>query len=54
MCPTRSVTNLTEEPILPNVGTYLCRNPEDLEYAQDNLDKLVVKMVGESGKYGML
>ena len=34
--------------------TYLCRNPEDLEYTLDNLEKLVVKMVGESGGYGML
>ena len=45
---------LAEEPILPNVETYLCRNPGDLEYTLDNLDKLVVKMVGESGGYGML
>ena len=42
------------EPILPNVETYLCRRPEDLEYTLDNLDKLVVKRVGESGGYGML
>ncbi len=45
---------LAEEPILSNVKTYLCRNPEDLEYTLDNLEKLVVKMVGESGGYGML
>ncbi len=45
---------LAEEPLLPNVQTHLCRNPEDLEYTLDNLDKLVVKMVGESGGYGML
>ena len=45
---------LGEEPVLANVKTYLCRRPEDLEYTLDNLDKLVVKRVGESGGYGML
>ena len=45
---------LSEEPILANVETYLCRRPQDLEYTLDNLDKLVVKRVGESGGYGML
>ena len=45
---------LSEEPILANVETYLCRRPEDLEYTLDNLENLVVKRVGESGGYGML
>ena len=45
---------LSEEPILANVPTRLCRRPEDLEYTLDNLDQLVVKRVGESGGYGML
>ena len=45
---------LGEEPILANVETYLCRDAEGLEYTLDNLDKLVVKRVGESGGYGML
>ena len=45
---------LSEEPILSNVDTRLCRRSEDLEYTLDNLDKLVVKKVGESGGYGML
>ncbi len=45
---------LGEEPTLKNVETYLCRRSEDLEYTLDNLDKLVVKRVGESGGYGML
>ena len=45
---------LSEEPILKNVETHLCRDPEGLAYTLDNLDKLVVKMVGESGGYGML
>ena len=45
---------LSEEPILSNVETYLCRRPRDLEYTLDNLQNLVVKRVGESGGYGML
>ena len=45
---------LGEEPLLPNVETHLCRDPHGLEYTLDNLDRLVVKMVGESGGYGML
>ena len=45
---------LGEEPLLANVETRLCRTPEGLEYTLDNLDRLVVKMVGESGGYGML
>ena len=43
---------LSEAPLLQNVETYLCRRPEELEYTLDNLDKLVVKRVGESGGYG--
>jgi uncharacterized circularly permuted ATP-grasp superfamily protein len=45
---------LGEEPILRNVDTYLCSNPTHLGYVLDNLPKLVVKAVGESGGYGML
>jgi uncharacterized circularly permuted ATP-grasp superfamily protein len=45
---------LGEEPILRNVETYLCSNPTHLGYVLDNLPKLVVKAVGESGGYGML
>lgn len=45
---------LTEEPILKNVPTYICDRPEDRAYTLDNLDKLVVKAVNESGGYGML
>jgi len=45
---------LSEEPILDNVETYLCREPKQLGYVLANLDKLVVKAVGESGGYGML
>ena len=45
---------LSEEPIIANVDTYLCRYPKGLEYTLDNLHSLVVKRVGESGGYGML
>ncbi len=45
---------LGEEPILNNVETFLMSNPKEREYALANLDKLVIKAVGESGGYGML
>ena len=43
-----------EDPVLPNVPTYICSDPEDRAYVLDNLDKLVVKAANESGGYGML
>ncbi|MEB3829286.1 circularly permuted type 2 ATP-grasp protein [Phormidium sp. CCY1219] len=45
---------LGEDQILPNVPTYLCWEPKQLEYVLANLDKLVVKSANESGGYGML
>jgi len=45
---------LSEEPVLNNVETYLCREEKSLNHVLANLDKLVVKAVGESGGYGML
>jgi len=45
---------LGEEPVLQNVQTYLMSNRSDRQYALENLDKLVIKAVGESGGYGML
>ncbi len=45
---------LGEEPILPNVETYLCEEPDQRAYVLERLDQLVVKAVGESGGYGML
>lgn len=45
---------LNEEPILPNVPTYLCSNPEHLDYVLAHLAELVVKPANESGGYGML
>ena len=43
-----------EEPILPNVPTYLCWRDQDRKYVLENLDQLVVKAANESGGYGML
>ncbi len=43
-----------EDPILPNVPTYLCWRDADRKYVLENLDKLVVKAANESGGYGML
>ncbi|HEY3998101.1 MAG TPA: circularly permuted type 2 ATP-grasp protein [Candidatus Xenobia bacterium] len=45
---------LGEDIILPNVETYLLTDPKNLRYAIDNMEKLVIKAVGESGGYGML
>ena len=43
-----------EEPILPNVPTYICSDDADRAYVLDHLDELVVKAANESGGYGML
>src|ERR1700730_973195 len=45
---------LDEDPILPNVKTYLCANESDRRYVLDHLDEMVVKTVDASGGYGML
>ncbi len=45
---------LDQDPILDNVETHICREPEGLRYTLDNLDSLVVKPVGESGGYGIV
>ncbi|HSI40021.1 MAG TPA: circularly permuted type 2 ATP-grasp protein [Xanthobacteraceae bacterium] len=45
---------LGEEPILKNVPTWRCREPDHLKYVLDHLDELVVKEVHGSGGYGML
>jgi uncharacterized circularly permuted ATP-grasp superfamily protein len=45
---------LGEKPILNNVPTYMCRNPDDLKYTLANLKDLVVKEVHGAGGYGML
>lgn len=45
---------LGEEPLIPNVKTYLCDDPEQRQYVIDNIAELVVKPANESGGYGML
>jgi uncharacterized circularly permuted ATP-grasp superfamily protein len=45
---------LSEDPILPNVPTYLAAVKEDLSYILDHIPELVIKAVNESGGYGML
>jgi uncharacterized circularly permuted ATP-grasp superfamily protein len=45
---------LGEEPILPNVPSYLCVDDAQRDHVLKNLDKLVVKPANESGGYGML
>ena len=45
---------LGEKIIIPNVPTYICAEPKQLEHVVANLDNLVVKAVNESGGYGML
>jgi uncharacterized circularly permuted ATP-grasp superfamily protein len=45
---------LDQDPIIPNVPTYICREANGLKYTLDNLDKLVIKPVGESGGYGIV
>ncbi len=45
---------LDQEPLLPNVETYLASEEKDKKYMLENLDKLVVKAANESGGYGML
>jgi len=45
---------LGEEPMLKNVATWRCREPDHLRYVIDHIEELVVKEVHGSGGYGML
>ncbi|WED64756.1 circularly permuted type 2 ATP-grasp protein [Synoicihabitans lomoniglobus] len=45
---------LGEDPILPNVETFLTSNQTELQHVLDNLPNFVVKSVNEAGGYGML
>ncbi len=45
---------LNEEPLLANVPTYKCGDPEDMKYVLAHIDELVIKPANESGGYGML
>jgi uncharacterized circularly permuted ATP-grasp superfamily protein len=45
---------LDEEPVLQQVGTWICDRPDECSYVLANLRSLVVKSVDEAGGYGML
>ncbi len=45
---------LGQQPILNNVPTYQMTNVQDREFVFDNMERMVVKAVSESGGYGML
>jgi len=45
---------LGEKPVIPNVPTYKCGEPEDFAYAMEHMAELVFKEVHGSGGYGML
>lgn len=45
---------LGEEPLLPNVHTYICEEADDCKYVLENIEQLVVKEANEAGGYGML
>jgi uncharacterized circularly permuted ATP-grasp superfamily protein len=45
---------LGEDPILPNVNTYLASEPLDRKFILENIENLVVKSANEAGGYGML
>ncbi len=45
---------LGEAPILQNVPTYQMTDHQDRAYVLDNMERMVIKAVAESGGYGML
>jgi uncharacterized circularly permuted ATP-grasp superfamily protein len=45
---------LDQDPLLPQVPTYVGLRADDFRYMTDHLDQLVVKATGESGGYNML
>ncbi len=45
---------LDEDPVIPNVPTYLCREPGQMHHVLSSLQHFVVKPANESGGYGML
>jgi uncharacterized circularly permuted ATP-grasp superfamily protein len=45
---------LTEDPILPNVPTFVCSDPLQRDHVIAHLHELVVKPTNESGGYGIL
>jgi uncharacterized circularly permuted ATP-grasp superfamily protein len=45
---------LDQDPILPNVNTFLASEPLDRKHILENIENLVVKSANEAGGYGML
>lgn len=45
---------LDEDAIIPNVPTYLCRDPKQMDHVLNHLEELVVKATDGAGGYGML
>ena len=45
---------LGEDPIIPNVQTYICSDETDRKYVLDNIEELVVKETNAAGGYGMM
>jgi uncharacterized circularly permuted ATP-grasp superfamily protein len=45
---------LDQDPIIPNVPTYLCWDKKERQHVLDHMEKLVIKPANESGGYGLL
>jgi uncharacterized circularly permuted ATP-grasp superfamily protein len=45
---------LKEDPVLPNVPTFVCWEEDQRKHVLENLEKFVVKAVNQAGGYGML
>lgn len=45
---------LDQDPVIPNVPTYLCSEEKDRQYVLENLPELVVKETNAAGGYGMM
>lgn len=45
---------LDQDPVIPNVPTWLCVDRKDRDHVIEHLEELVVKPANESGGYGML
>jgi uncharacterized circularly permuted ATP-grasp superfamily protein len=45
---------LDQDPVIPNVPTYVCWDEKERQYVLENIGDLVVKSANEAGGYGML
>jgi uncharacterized circularly permuted ATP-grasp superfamily protein len=45
---------LGQDPVLPNVDTYVAARPDDQKFILEHIEELVVKQTDASGGYGML